>query len=147
GPAVQSRDGRQRRGARCATRARTASDAACGDDDQGRVRARRRRRMGAAAREFSRAVAEARRLTGVTEGQPAKPPCERSTLLDAEGLVAAAALLADHGKRGLQRVEVGDLGVADSFRKACDMLAEAGLVFPDFCRDLIIALGLHALDR
>src|SRR5665213_4567100 len=105
--------------------------------------------MGSAAGAVSRPVAEARGLIGATQSVPASlnasvPP---SAVLDPVGFVAAAALLADHGQRRLQRVEILDLalGVRDDLGEACDVLVEAGLVVPDFRRGVVIALRLHAL--
>src|SRR5882757_7127932 len=71
----------------------------------------------------------------------------RSALLDAIGLVAAAALLADHRQLCLQRIEILDLalGLNDGLGKACDMFVEAGLVFPDLWRGGVVAFRLEAL--
>src|ERR1700744_1031325 len=71
-----------------------------------------------------------------------------STVLDAVGLVAAAALLADHGERRLQRIEVLDraLGLGDGLAEARGMLVEPGLVAPDLGRDAVVAARLGALE-
>src|ERR1700688_1515430 len=62
--------------------------------------------------------------------------------------MAAAALLADHGKLRLQRIEIGDLalGVADRLGEACDVLIEARLVVPDLVRGTVVAVKLRALE-
>src|SRR5882724_4491425 len=71
-----------------------------------------------------------------------------SGLLDAEGLVAAAALFTDEGKLGLQRVAILDLalGIADRLGEACNVLLEARLVLPDLGRRAVIAFERLALD-
>src|ERR1700760_3993245 len=66
-------------------------------------------------------------------------------VLDAVRLMAAAALLADHGKRHLQRIEILDrgLGLAHGLAEACRVLREASFVFPDFCGGGVIAVRLE----
>src|SRR5215467_13680726 len=68
--------------------------------------------------------------------------------LDPEGLVAAAALLADDRKRSLQCVEVVDLAlvVSDHFGKACNVLGKARFVAPDLVRRAVVTLERLALQ-
>src|SRR3979411_88948 len=56
----------------------------------------------------------------------------KSAVLEPAGLGTDAALRA--------------LGVRHRLAEACDVFVEAGLVFPDFRRCVVIALRLHALD-
>src|ERR1700689_4400261 len=72
----------------------------------------------------------------------------RSALLDTEGLVAVAAFLADRRGVDLQRFEIRGLGLGlgDDLGEAVDLGLEAGFVFPDLRRDLVIAGGIHSLD-
>src|SRR3984957_970301 len=72
----------------------------------------------------------------------------KSAFLDAEGLVTAAALLADDGQRRLQRIEIRDLALSVRYglAEACDVLAETSLVFPDLRRGAVIALPLGPLE-
>src|SRR5262245_60011546 len=71
-----------------------------------------------------------------------------SGLLDAIGLVAAAALLADQAKLSLQRIGILDLalGVADRLGEACNVLVEARLVVPDLVRGLVVTFERLALE-
>src|SRR3982751_379948 len=77
-----------------------------------------------------------------------RKPSPASGLLDAVGFVAAAALLADQAKLGLQGIDILDLalGVADRLGEGRDMLVKAGLVVPDFWRGLVVTLERLALE-
>src|SRR6266702_2686294 len=71
-----------------------------------------------------------------------------SGLLDAVGLVAAAALLADEAKFRLQRIGILDLalGIADRLGEACDVRVKAGLIVPDLVRRAVVAFERLALE-
>src|SRR3984957_4422131 len=72
----------------------------------------------------------------------------KSAFLDAEGLVTAAALLADDGQRRLQRIEIRDLALSVRYglAEACDVLAETSLGFPELPIGAVIALPLGPLE-
>src|SRR3984957_3441864 len=81
--------------------------------------------------------------------RPCKSGAREKSLrvLQPESLVAAAALLADDGKRRFQRIEIPDLalGIGHDLGEASDMFVEACLVFPDFRRATVIAVRLQSL--
>jgi hypothetical protein len=66
-------------------------------------------------------------------GNDSSEPENALTLFHTIGLVATAALLAYHRECRLQRFKILDLalGFGHDLGEACDVLVEAGLVFPD----------------